>query len=86
MGGKRLGRGEALRQLLPMALSFVLGGIWTVGHGYHVFQEHPFGVLWALGSVSGHVAWGAGRQAGRQAGRRVHPNQHSFSSTNAQHP
>lgn len=51
VGGKRLGRAEAVKQLLPMALSFVLGGMWTVGHGCHVFQDHPFGVLWALGCV-----------------------------------
>ncbi len=51
VGGKRLGRAEAVKQLLPMALSFVLGGMWTVGHGCHVFGDHPFGVLWALGSV-----------------------------------
>lgn len=56
IGGKRLGRLEALRQLLPMALSFVLGGMWTVGHRCHVFTDHPFGVLWALGITMAYLS------------------------------
>lgn len=56
IGGKVLGRKEAVRQLLPMLLSFLLGGMWTVGHGQHVFLDHPVGVLMALGLTMAYLS------------------------------
>ncbi len=56
VGSKVLGRREALRQLLPVFLSFFLGGMWTVGHGQHVFTDHPVGVLVALGLTMAYLS------------------------------
>jgi len=56
VGGKVLGRKEAMRQLLPVLLSFLLGGMWTVGHGHHVFLDHPVGVLMALGLTMAYLS------------------------------
>jgi len=56
VGGKVLGRKEAMRQLLPVLLSFLLGGMWTVGHGQHVFLDHPVGVLMALGLTMAYLS------------------------------
>ncbi|EWM27687.1 cdp-ethanolamine:dag ethanolamine phosphotransferase [Nannochloropsis gaditana] len=56
VGNKVLGRREAVRQLLPVLLSFLLGAMWTVGHGQHVFLEHPVGVLLALGLTMAYLS------------------------------
>jgi hypothetical protein len=45
-----------MRQLLPVLLSFLLGGMWTVGHGQHVFLDHPVGVLMALGLTMAYLS------------------------------
>lgn len=56
VGGKVLGRKEAMQHLLPVLLSFILGGMWTVGHGQHVFLDHPVGVLMALGLTMAYLS------------------------------
>ena len=49
IGAKQLGWLAAVWHLVPMIVSFILGGMWTVGHGHHVFIDHPVGVIMGLG-------------------------------------